>query len=285
MIDPLELRLAGPAGDRIDLVLRTVRREDYEQCDEIQRHTWGEDFADLVPESWLMINQKLGGVAAGAFDAGGLIQGFIFGQTGLCHGRLAHWSHLMAVRRPLRGLGLGRHLKLYQRLLLLDIGVDLVEWTFDPLVSRNAHLNLNRLGAEPVKYERDVYGDGSTSELHSGIGTDRFTVRWRLDDGGVRARVEGRRPADREGRDAPVVNSDERGSPLEPPFDVPEVAALRIEIPADIHAVKAGSMDEGKRWRSSTRHALETCFERGYRIPRLDYHSETERSFYVLVKP
>lgn len=285
MTEPQEIRLETPHGDRLDLILRTVRPEEYPQCDEIQRDTWGQDFADRVPSSMLMINQKLGGVVAGAFDAAARLQAFIFGQTGVRDGRLLHWSHLMAVRRPLRGLGLGRRMKLYQRRLLLDVGVEVAEWTFDPLVSRNAHLNLNRLGARPVAYQRDVYGDGSTSSLHSGIGTDRFLVRWTLDDAEVRARIEGDPPAGVEGLDAPVVNADAGGSPREPPFELPELPALRVEIPADIQAVKEAAMDVAKRWRSATRHAFEAAFERGYRIPLLDYDAETRRSFYLLFRP
>lgn len=282
MIDREELRLAAPTGDPVAFVLRTVRPEEYGQCDDIQRHTWGEDFADRVPASLLMINQKLGGVVAGAFDDAGVLQAFIFGQTGVRDRRLLHWSHLMAVNDRYRGIGLGRNLKLYQRRLLLDVGCEVAEWTFDPLVSRNAHLNLNRLGAEPVDYQRDVYGDGSTSELHSGIGTDRFVVRWRLLDAEVRARIDGVPPGG-PGADAPVVNAD-GGSPREPPFEVPELPALRVEVPGDVQVVKSRAMDVAKRWRSSTRYAFETCFARGYRIPRLDHDREQQRSFYVLVK-
>jgi predicted GNAT superfamily acetyltransferase len=284
MIEPEEIRLAAPTGDPVTFVLRTIRPQDYEQCDEIQRHTWGEEFADRVPASLLMINLKLGGVVAGAFDGGGVLQGFIFGQTGVRDGTLVHWSHLMAVRDSCRGLGLGRLLKLYQRRLLLDVGCELAEWTFDPLVSRNAHLNLNRLGAEPTIYQRDVYGDGSTSALHSGIGTDRFVVRWRLLDAGVQARIDGAPPDGPEGADAPVVNADAGGSPLEPPFALPEIPALRVEVPADVQALKAQALDVARSWRSSTRHAFETYFARGYRVPRLDFHPESRRSFYVLLR-
>ena len=285
MLEPQELRLTALTGEPVDLTVRTVRPGDYPQCEEIQRETWGDEFADLVPATLLMITQKLGGVVAGAFDGHGRLQGFIFGQTGVRDGRLLHWSHLMAVRGPLRGLGLGRHLKLYQRRLLLEIGVEVAEWTFDPLVSRNAHLNLNRLGAEPVEYQRDVYGDGSTSSLHSGIGTDRFVVRWRLDDDGVRARIEGGPPADPGDFEAPAVGSAGDGSPLDPPFEVPELPVLRVEIPADVQAVKARDMDVAKRWRSATRHAFETGFDRGYRVSHLVHVPQTERSFYVLLKP
>ena len=163
----------------------------------------GENFRELVPASMMMINQKLGGVVVGVFDEDGGLLAFLLGQTGLREGtrELLHWSHMMAVRSHVRGLGLGRHLKLYQRRFLLDLGIDEAEWTYDPLESRNAHLNLNRLGALPFEYRRNVYGDGSTSGLHSGIGTDRFVTRWKLRDPNVEAKIEGRYE-DHQGHDA-----------------------------------------------------------------------------------
>lgn len=283
--DPDTLTVKPRTGEALELTLRVLRPDDYAKCEDLQRHTWGENFSELVPASMMMINQKLGGVLAGAFDPAGRLLAFVFGQTGPRGGRLCHWSHMLAVREELRGCGVGRRLKLFQRRLLLDLGVDEVEWTYDPLESVNAHLNLNRLGAEPIGYERDVYGDGSTSGLHSGIGTDRFVVRWKLRDPAVEAAIEGRAGAvDAELRSAPVANVDERGSPLLPPLEIPDLAAIRVEIPSDVQAVKAGSVEVAKRWRESTRHAFETCFERGCRVPHLIYDSGARRSFYVVVR-
>ena len=73
--------------------------------------------------------------------------GFVFGMTGVQDGRLVHWSDLLAVRPEARDRGLGRRLKLYQRSLVAELGVTRMLWTYDPLVARNAHLNLNALGA------------------------------------------------------------------------------------------------------------------------------------------
>ncbi len=279
-----ELTITTKTGEELSLTLRQLDREEYGQGEEIQRVTWGADFNEMVPQSLMMINQRLGGVVAGAFDGEGSLLAFVFGQTGLHEGHLSHWSHMMAVRPGLRSLGLGRHLKLFQRRYLLDGGVEEAEWTYDPLESRNAHLNLSRLGAEPVEYERDVYGDGSTSELHEGIGTDRFVVRWALADREVEARIAGRGgPPSAVEKDAPIVNADAAGAPREVPFELPDSPRLRLEIPVDIQAVKTDSMAVAKRWRASTRFAFEAYFERGYRIPRFLHDPRSRRSFYVLI--
>ncbi len=110
-------------------------------------------------------------------------------------------------------------------------------------------------------------------------------VRWQLRDPAVEAKIEGRASGvDSEQRSAPVVNVDEGGAPLAPPFDLPDLPALRVEIPSDVQATKAGSVEVAKRWRWSTRYAFEACFERGCRIPHLIYDSESRRSFYVVVR-
>ncbi|HEU5322776.1 MAG TPA: GNAT family N-acetyltransferase, partial [Methylomirabilota bacterium] len=128
----------------------TLRRietlAEFAACVELQRETWGRDFSGCVPAAVLMVAAKVGGVVAGAFDPAGRIVGFIFGITGYTAGRPLHWSHMLAVREPARDAGLGVRLKLFQRELLLDGGVDTARWTFDPLVAKNAHVNLNRLG-------------------------------------------------------------------------------------------------------------------------------------------
>lgn len=287
MIEPEKRTVTTATGEHLDLVLRTLDEKDYDACLEIQHRTWGEDFKEVVPPSMMMINQKLGGVLAGAFAPDGALVAFVFGQTGVRHGRFFHWSHMLAVDDHLRGAGVGRYLKLFQRRFLLDLGVDEVEWTYDPLESRNAHLNLNRLGGEPVEYLRDVYGDGSTSTLHSGIGTDRFVVLWKLSDPRIVSILDqprGRAPESRPSH-APIVNVDDHGNPQASLFELPDLPELRVEIPSQIQQAKEESMDTAKRWRSSTRFAFETGFERGYRVLGLDHDKTTQRSFYLLLKP
>jgi predicted GNAT superfamily acetyltransferase len=234
---------------------------DYAACVELQRETWGRDFSDVVPLSILKITQKAGGIAAGAFSAQGHLLAFVYGLTGFVDGRPFHWSHMLAVAPAARDLGLGTRLKLYQRDLLLPAGVEEVRWTFDPLEARNAHLNLNHLGAEVAEYVEDMYEGEEGSELFAGIGTDRFILSWKI----AGARVEGALADHRAGaaepfREAPVVNP---GGEVRELTDHPRV---RIEIPESIQARKAGRPDEAAAWRQSTRRAFEEYLARGYRV-------------------
>jgi len=163
--------------------MTTIRHLDgaaeLDACVAMQHAIWGPGFREAVPRTILLIAQKMGGVVAGAFD-GDRMLGFVFGLTGVRNGTVAHWSDMLAVDPAFRDLGVGRALKAFQRDAVVALGVREMYWTYDPLIARNAHFNLNRLGAEVDDYVIDMYGTtGST--LHGGLQTDRFVVRWQLD--------------------------------------------------------------------------------------------------------
>jgi predicted GNAT superfamily acetyltransferase len=291
--------------------------EDYHACYELQLVTWGRDFQEGVPPSVLKISQRVGGIAAGAFGAGGELLGYVYGLTGVRPpgssrsaarapapgGRprpeLLHWSHMLAVAPEARDLGLGTRLKLYQRELLLPLGVEVVEWTYDPLEARNAHLNLNRLGAEAVEYVEDMYKGEMGSDLARGIGTDRFIVSWRIAGERVRDALErlrlengagggggagggagggsgssggggGSAAAPERFLDAPAIEpaasgsagaAGEAGAPPLPP-----APRVRIEIPARIQEFKERQPESALAWRLLTRRAFQAYLARGYRV-------------------
>ena len=245
------------------ITLRSLGRlRDFEACVELQRDTWGRDFNACVPAAVLMVAQKVGGITAGAFDGDDRLLGFIFGITGYCDGRPLHWSHMLAVREDARDTGLGIKLKLYQRELLLQQGVDTARWTFDPLVAKNAHINLNRLGAVVVEHVENMYGD-SNSTLHAGLGTDRFVVEWRLADERVAHVIAGREIAGRE------------SSPQ---------AAVRVEIPADVYEVLERAPRDAVQWRARTRAAFRQHLAQGYRVTTFSRDSSSGRCFYGLAR-
>ncbi|HEY0969670.1 MAG TPA: hypothetical protein VGE02_01700 [Gemmatimonadales bacterium] len=230
---------------RDEIVIRPLRSEaDYAACVALQHETWGPDFGEAVPPAILKVAQRLGGVAVGAFDASGRLLGFVFGMTGVEHGRVVHWSDMLAVRPELRDAGLGRRLKAWQRDVARAAGAEVMYWTYDPLVARNAHLNFNRLGVRAHEYVRDMYGEGA-SGLHRGLGTDRLVVAWPL--GGE-----------------PHASACPSGRASELP---PALAdAPRIMIPLDIHAVLARDPAAAAEWRMRTRREWESLLADGYQV-------------------
>lgn len=248
------------------------------QCVELQRETWGTDFDDVVPPSLLKVAQKIGGVAAGAFDERGKMLGFVFGMAGVREGKIIHWSDMLAVRAASRDAGVGRRLKEFQREAARRAGAVTMYWTFDPLVARNAHLNFNRLGVAVDEYVENMYG-ASQSDLHRGFGTDRFVVAWPLDREPVRAPEPG---ADE--RAAPVINGEMTGGRPGLAGKAGAARCLRVAIPADIMKVRDESSERAAAWRSSTRAAFRWALDHGWRPVGIFADAAHALSYYVLRK-
>ena len=260
--------------------------DDFRQCVALQYEIWGDDFGESAPPSILMVTQKVGGVAAGAFDRSGRLLGFVFGISGVRAGRLAHWSDMLGVREEVRDLGLGRRLKVYQRDRLLQTGIGIAYWTYDPLEARNAHVNLNRLGAFPVEYVPDMYGEVVRSSRLSGLSTDRFIVEWELAHPRVTAAIEGVaiEPSPT-ATAAPIVNSVREGEASVPyESELVDATAVRVEIPREIHDLKRNSMEMARAWRLSTRRAFVHYLSRGYTVTGFRFDPEGGRCFYTLNK-
>jgi predicted GNAT superfamily acetyltransferase len=262
-----------------DFVIRPLATQrERMACVELQRETWGREFTELVPPSLLYAVPKIGGVAAGAFDPAERLLGFVFGFTGTEGGRLVHWSDMVAVRADAQGRGIGPALKAWQRDAVMRLGVTVMYWTCDPLVSKNAHLNLNHYGVRVVEYVEDLYGSETRSVLHRGVGTDRFVVAWELD-----RVLPPPRPAAAL-REAPIVNpGTETGAEesLER-FAAAPPAALRVEIPLDIARVQATSLDLAGRWRRTTRRAFRWCLAHGYAVAGFARDDAAGRGYYLL---
>lgn len=256
----------------------------------LERTVWGyTDDEDVVPPPVLLVSIKRGGILLGAFDDHGAMQGFVYSMPGLKDGAPMQWSHMLGVLPEARAAGLGLTLKLAQRQAAIALGLDLMEWTFDPLQAANAHFNFSKLGVVVDEYEENVYGD-SSSPLHRGAPTDRFVAAWRLRTPHVVRRLAaGGQPLMRDSRilAAPVLNpSGESNGRL-----IPGTADLSrddervlVEIPTGFDALLTSDAALALDWRMMTRQIFKSCFRRGYRAVDFFLAPESARGQYLLAR-
>jgi predicted GNAT superfamily acetyltransferase len=280
--------------------LTTIQQ--FHQCEELQRHVWGLSDTDVIPLHLLLIAQKSGGLVLGAFDEEGKMIGVLFGSLGARDAaaqQLIHCSHMMGVLEERQGRGVGYQLKLAQREHALAQGLYLVTWTYDPLESLNAAINIGKLGVVCRTYLRDLYGEMEDG-LNVGLSSDRFEAEWWINSQRVALRLgsgQAHRLASRGYR--PSLNAVlESGAqllnpatvrpdglvrpspaPLEPTADV-----VLVEIPAHLQAIKVTDMELARQWRAQTRELFEGCFAAGYTVTEFisELQDGLRRSYYVL---
>src|SRR6185503_11774300 len=267
-------------GDEQIAIRPLLTHRELQACVTLQHETWGHEFTDVVPPSLLKVAQRIGGVAAGAFDASDRLLGFVYGLTGVENGRIVHWSDMLAVRPEVRNLGLGRRLKEFQRQAVLQVGGIVIYWTYDPLVARNAHLNFNVFGVRVSEYVVDMYGE-TASTLHRGIGTDRFIVAWPVPDDDMRAQLAANHAAgtSRELREAPILNP---GAAVAESSELGDWA--RVEVPADVNALQQEDAEKAAAWRRSSREAFKRAREAGLTVRGFVVDECAHRGYYLLAR-
>ena len=259
---------------------------DLEAVVRLQRDVWG-DRDDVVPLWMLAVVGKTGGILIGAEDGSGALVGFVLSVPGIRYGRPMQWSHVLAVAPAARGQALGLRLKLAQRQRALDRGIDLIEWTYDPLLIGNAHVNLRRLGAVVEHYLENVYG-ASASPLHQGAPTDRFIATWHVGSPHVARRIEAGTLIARDASvgQAPQVLPTRVDGRFRVPLGEPDLSRdeprLRVEIPADFARMLGEAPDLALAWRLATRRVFHTYFARGYRVVDVDGGRDVPRPSYLL---
>lgn len=236
--------MTPPAAD-IE-IRHCITLAEYEECVRIEHLTWGEDIA--VPSAMFVVAHHTGGQVISAF-IGPKMVGFTLALAGI-HGAGASsgsavkdgqvflHSHMTAVLPEFRDQGVGRRLKLFQRQDALKRGIDLVEWTFDPLELKNAHFNLVRLGAVARRLIPNCYGV-TKSPLHAGLPTDRLVAEWWLGSERVKSTLA----------DDPL--------PL-------RGRAERISLPANLGEIKEDDRGAGARIQADARAQFEKWFAAGY---------------------
>ncbi len=269
------------------MLIRTLTTlEDCRRVAALERTIWGyTDAEDVVPPPVLIVSIKRGGILLGAFDAAGEMKGFVYSIPALKDRRPTQWSHMLGVTPDARESGLGVRLKLAQRDAAMAMGIDLIEWTYDPLQTLNAYLNFVKLGVVVEEYEENIYGD-SSSPLHSGTPTDRFVAEWRLREPHVERRLAspgGLLARDQSLTRAPVVNPSQPAVPWLRPgaadlaLDAPRVL---VEIPAGFSEMLTSDPALALDWRLATRRIFQTYFSRGYRV--VDFFRAADRGQYLL---
>jgi predicted GNAT superfamily acetyltransferase len=270
---------------------------------DVEAETWGMKPGDTVPDHVLTGIANEGGVLLGAYDEDRLI-GFTLGWLGTVtteegipavdHLKLV--SHMTGVLAGYRDQRIGYHLKLAQRVWALERGLDLITWTYDPLESRNAYLNIYLLGCTCQTYYRDYYGEMS-DEMNEGIPSDRFRVDWWIRSGQVEEKLAKSAPSNQDPNlpeniipaDWQILNPARHDSvPLPIPSERPEPPQheqVLVEIPTDIQSIRQQDHALALSWRIHTRDIFEEAFSGSFQIVDLIYiRGKNPRSYYLLEK-
>ena len=254
---------------------------------ELERQIWGPGYDDVVPVPILAVSLLRGGILIGAFDGDRMI-GFVYSMAGIKQGKPTQWSHMLGVVDDHRSSGLGRELKLLQRKRALEMGLDLIEWTYDPLQAANAHLNFAKLGTVVEEYEENVYGD-SASPLHRGNPTDRFVAEWWIRKPHVERRLAASGALTlraSELADARRINRLEAAGGWLKCGDVDLSAGERrvlVEIPTGFSDMLVKEPELALDWRMATRRIFTTYFARGYRAVEFLLDRAERKGAYLLV--
>jgi len=262
--------------------------EDCRRVAALEKTVWGyTDAEDVVPPPVLIVSIKRGGILLGAFDEAGEMKGFVYSIPAIKDRRPTQWSHMLGVVPEARAAGVGARLKLAQRDAALEMGIDLIEWTYDPLQATNAHLNFAKLGVVVEEYEENIYGE-SSSPLHSGTPTDRLVAEWHLREPHVERRLaslSGPRMRDSAAASVPVVNPSRPGEswlrPGAPDLSL-DAWRLLVEIPTDFSDMQASDPQLALDWRMTTRGVFQTYFGRGYRAVDFFLARDLRKGQYLL---
>ncbi len=240
---------ATPATVRIEPL---TELEQFDRCVALEEAVWGYNPGDMIPRRMFLLASRIGGQVLGAYvDTGGpgkspMMAGFAMALPAYRNGHAYLHSHMVGVVAEHRNRGIARALKLAQRDDALARGIELMEWTFDPLEIKNAHLNIARLGAVVRRYQRNFYGP-SSSPLQGGLPTDRVYAEWWLRSQRVQRLL-----------------SPESASPAAAPLQAME----QVAVPAEIYQWKASPQhrEAARAVQARNADALESGFVRGLAV-------------------
>jgi predicted GNAT superfamily acetyltransferase len=247
--------------------------------EQLQIDAWQmDDNLEVVPGHMLLTFHKNGGVLLGAY-AGERLVGFVAGFVGLMgNGRFKHASHMMGIHPAFQGQGIGTRLKLAQRQVVQQQGLDLITWTYDPLEVANARLNIHKLGAVCCTYIPNLYGE--IVGINAGLPSDRFQVDWHINSEHVERRLAGKGVGETAVSHHLILNP--VGGNGRPPETTKTPSETRhfVQIPANIRTLKAQDMPLAQAWRQHTRQLFTDLFAQNYTVT--DYVLQQNQAFYRL---
>ena len=241
-------------GSQLKYKIRPCRKlEEFAALVKVQQEIWGYAEHELYPVRLFVTLWRIGGQVLGAFTPQGTLVGFV-ASLPAWHGVERYYHSLsLGVLREHENRGLGRALKIAQRRAALRAGVDLIEWTFDPLRAKNAFLNIVRLGAIARCYQPDYYGEVE-SRFQRGLPSDRLIVEWRLGSERVKWALAGKPP---------------RRCKVQP--------AAVVEIPADIDRLRQSNPREARRSQLAARRELQKYFAQKLAITGFEHDVRSAR--------
>jgi predicted GNAT superfamily acetyltransferase len=212
--------------------------DDFQQCIALERLVWKDDDIDIMPIRLYMISRNCKAPTFGAFTSTNRLIGFVHTSLALMGQNIVYHSHLAGVVEELRHKDIGYQLKLAQRGHARAAGVAMIFWSFDPLQSRNAHFNINKLGAIIRAYKINYYGEGVSSVFDSHLPSDRVIAEWWINSPHVESVLSGRRP-------------------------MVESPGTQVEIPDNVDAIRSQSLEDHLCWRMRVRGDFLKALEQG----------------------
>lgn len=280
----------------MNIIIRHIESpEELTAVEELQKQVWKGSDIEVVPAHMLLAVLHGGGVLLGAYD-GDVLVGFVFGFPGFVstydHIEIRHCSHMAGVHPDYRDSGLGFKLKRAQWQMVRQQGIERITWTYDPLQSRNAKLNIAKLGAVCNAYFPNYYGE-LRDQLNKGIPTDRFQVDWWVNSPRVKRRLS-KSPrknldlahylsADTARLNETQLNAAGLITSRASDISISSYPLLLLEIPADFPAIKATDPALAYEWRQHTRALFQEIFAAGYLVTDFIFLPGSQpRSYYVL---
>lgn len=259
------------------------KHKDFKKCESVQKSVWG---GLSVAAEVMLVTQKAGGAVLGAFVKGRLV-GFIYALLARRNGKIIHWSHMMGIVPGYRNRGLGLQLKLAHRDLALSQGIKSICWTYDPLQSRNAALNLTKLAARVEEYVVDYYGRFH-SIIERGLPSDRFVVNWPVSSKNTARLLAGEKSI-AEIPDLPIINVT---ATTRKSFLVNKTISLHhresrllVTIPSNTDLMRTEALPLARRWRLETREIFLNYLSKGYSVTGFLTENQLpaeRRCFYLL---